>query len=725
MNKDEFTWIPFYEEFATTLLSFEVARTELVERLRHVFIDQDVKFPKLEEDNDPKDIDPFTVIGLFNKGISEDTRLKIIHGLKESFGIQAEVPTDFDGVPVLNNLNATFYAFRNDNRRGENDIDNLWNIFHSAIDFSDSKREDAKQAFIEAYTRAFGQFGLGWKLTMGLYWVRPNFYLSLDSRNRWFLSDPKNLNDEISKLFQGLKTPPQAKEYTSVLEDVKKALIASGKEYRTFPELTYEAFEVSERVNKEIKEAAKAKAEAETEASNSLGDADVERIHYWMYAPGEAASMWEEYYEEGLMGIGWSGLGDLDQYPSKEAMRQELVKILDSDTSQKNSALATWQFVHDIKPGDVVYARRGRNEILGRGIVESDYIYDESLDHYPNIRKVRWTNKGEWSTPFNQAIKTLTDITDYPKYVADLEALTQGDVEESEPSAKGYPKYSEEDFLDEVFMDDESYASLKDLLLLKKNVILQGAPGVGKTYAAKRLAYSLMGEKDIDRVKMVQFHQSYSYEDFIEGFRPSENGFAIEKGSFYEFCKAAEADGDNDYFFIIDEINRGNLSKIFGELFMLIENDKRGKNNKLQLLYSREMFNVPENVYIIGMMNTADRSLAMIDYALRRRFAFFDMKPGFQSEGFKEYQAELDSESFNKLVRIIEELNEAIAEDESLGDGFAIGHSYLTGFDPKTLSQERFKAVVEYEVVPLLKEYWFDEPTKVEDWSTRLRSAIQ
>ena len=169
----------------------------------------------------------------------------------------------------------------------------------------------------------------------------------------------------------------------------------------------------------------------------------------------------------------------------------------------------------------------------------------------------------------------------------------------------------------------------------KKNIILQGAPGVGKTFISKRLAYSIMGVKDVERVMMVQFHQSYSYEDFIMGYRPSSNGFVLKTGAFYNFCKKAQDDTDNKYFFIIDEINRGNLSKIFGELFVLLEADKRGSRNKLQLLYSDELFYIPENVYIIGMMNKADRSLAMMDYALRRRFSFIDIAPGFESDGFK------------------------------------------------------------------------------------------
>lgn len=180
---------------------------------------------------------------------------------------------------------------------------------------------------------------------------------------------------------------------------------------------------------------------------------------------------------------------------------------------------------------------------------------------------------------------------------------------------------------------------------------------------------------------------------------------------------------DNEYFFIIDEINRGNLSKIFGELFMLIENDKRG--NALQLLYSDEKFAVPKNVYIIGMMNTADRSLAMMDYALRRRFAFFDIKPGFETSGFREYRMALDNEKFNKLISCVESLNREISVDESLGEGFCIGHSYFCNLQPDTIDDSWLYGVVEYELIPLLKEYWFDEPTKVKDWSSNLRSAIK
>lgn len=368
-------------------------------------------------------------------------------------------------------------------------------------------------------------------------------------------------------------------------------------------------------------------------------------------------------------------------------------------------------------------------EIIGRGVVEGDYEYDpKSSDEYPHMRKVRWTHKGSWAPSKKLARKTLTDVTDYTYLVSEVNRFFDDldeDLEEYEEDAVSvnHPKYSKENFLSEVYIGEEYYDTLVNVLRWKKNVILQGVPGVGKTFVAKRLAYSMMGVKDQSRVMMVQFHQSYSYEDFIEGYRPADKGFELVKGPFYAFCKKAADDEDNDYFFVIDEINRGNLSKIFGEMFMLIENDKRG--NKLRLLYSDELFSVPSNVYLIGLMNTADRSLAMLDYALRRRFAFFDLKPGFASEGFREYRARLKSSKLDALVQTVEQLNEAIVGDESLGEGFQIGHSYFCDMAPGEATDSKLASIVEYELVPMLREYWFDEPVKVHEWADRLRGALR
>lgn len=283
-------------------------------------------------------------------------------------------------------------------------------------------------------------------------------------------------------------------------------------------------------------------------------------------------------------------------------------------------------------------------------------------------------------------------------------------------------KYSREDFLSKVYMTGERYDVLEALLRNKMNVILQGAPGVGKTFTAKKLAYAMMGEVDDSRIEMVQFHQNYSYEDFIMGYRPDGTDFKLMEGIFYRFCQTAANYPDKEFFFIIDEINRGNMSKIFGELLMLIEKDYRG--TKATLAYSGLPFSVPENLYIIGMMNTADRSLAMIDYALRRRFSFFEMEPGFNSEGFADYQSAFGDETFNALIDQIKSLNKEIIEDKSLGRGFQIGHSYFCGREELGCTDEWMRSVVEFDILPMLGEYWFDEPARLGRWEKNLRGVF-
>lgn len=281
--------------------------------------------------------------------------------------------------------------------------------------------------------------------------------------------------------------------------------------------------------------------------------------------------------------------------------------------------------------------------------------------------------------------------------------------------------YTKSDFLDEVYMTEKRYENLVAVLRNKKNIILQGAPGVGKTFAARRLAWSMMGEKDDSRIEFVQFHQNYSYEDFMMGYKPVEDGFELKYGIFYRFCQKAANQPDKEFFFIIDEINRGNMSKIFGELLMLIEKDYRGI--KATLAYNGLSFSVPKNLYIIGMMNTADRSLAMIDYALRRRFSFFEVEPGFDSEGFIQYQNGLNNETLNELVNKVKDLNREIAIDKSLGKGFCIGHSYFCGRDVCT--EEWLHSIVDYDILPMLSEYWFDDANKLQRWENILQGVFQ
>ena len=288
-------------------------------------------------------------------------------------------------------------------------------------------------------------------------------------------------------------------------------------------------------------------------------------------------------------------------------------------------------------------------------------------------------------------------------------------------TASSSDAYTKDDFLNEVYMTEERYETLVNVLRNKKNIILQGAPGVGKTFAARRLAWSMMGEKDDSRIEFVQFHQNYSYEDFMMGYKPVEEGFELKYGIFYRFCQKAANQPDKEFFFIIDEINRGNMSKIFGELLMLIEKDYRG--TKMTLAYNGLPFSVPKNLYIIGMMNTADRSLAMIDYALRRRFSFFEIEPGFDSQGFISYQNGLNSETLDELISKVKELNRKIAADKSLGRGFCIGHSYFCGRDVCT--DEWLHSVVDYDILPMLSEYWFDDENEFQRWKNILQGVFQ
>lgn len=575
---------------------------------------------------------------------------------------------------------------------------------------------------------------------------------------------------------------------------------------------------------------------------------------YWLYTPGAHGFKWQDCKSNGLICIGWDILGDLSRFKSIE----EIDKML-SDCSHRRlpeDSLINWQFAHEIKPGDIIIAKRGRNHILGMGVVESSYSFDNSRTDYKSIIPVRWTDTGEWNTDAIAPVGTLTNITTFTSLVdiyislikynlilpnsvhywwfcsnsrtwnmgewhvgekkyydiytesgnprpvyENFKAARPGDVvlcydgvnskalvglavvsKKSDTEAIGFEKvesfsnmvalstlktfellkdceffahhelsgfykltaeqysflqdyireqnptstesivspYTSEDFMKDVYISEKELGNMISVLKNKKNIILQGAPGVGKTFSARRLAYCMMGEKADSRIALVQFHQNYSYEDFVMGYKPCGSDFLLQKGVFYRFCVAAANNPDQDYFFIIDEINRGNLSKIFGELLMLIEKDYRG--DRLTLAYSDERFFVPDNLYILGMMNTADRSLAMMDYALRRRFGFISLKPGFDSAGFIKYQSSLNSTKFNKLINAIKMLNSVIVSDKSLGEGFEIGHSYFCGQDKVT--DEWLNQIVNYDIIPMLTEYWFDNKPEIDRWRTVLVDAI-
>ena len=476
--------------------------------------------------------------------------------------------------------------------------------------------------------------------------------------------------------------------------------------------------------------------------AQGVGDSNQAKKHelqHWLYTPGEGAARWEEFRTAGIMALNWDRVGDLASFPDKESLLDALYTHYgDWGGRPRKAADSVWDYIHAMKPGDIVYVRRSFNEIVGRGVVRSDYRYDEDRSSFRAVRDVEWTHVGSW--PLEQRIGRLMlqRLTENTKYTPDqLNALIG--IEDSHSSAsvderrgnndldEADEHYTSADFLAEVFLRPEDLEQMLGLLRRKKNLILQGAPGTGKTFAAKRLAYALMGETDDSRVEVVQFHQSTAYEDVVVGLRPTaEGGFAAAEGVFARFCRRAAADPGRDYVFIIDEINRANISKAFGELLMLIEAEHRGE--ALRLPVSGELLSVPKRLHIIGMMNTADRGLALIDYALRRRFAFFEMRPALDHPGFLRHVEAVGSARLEALVDVVRRLNQRIAEDEALGPGFQIGHSYLclpaAGPENPAGTDADVTSVVRYELEPLVREYWFDNPAAMDESIHELESVL-
>ncbi|OSZ45851.1 AAA family ATPase [Alcaligenes faecalis] len=329
------------------------------------------------------------------------------------------------------------------------------------------------------------------------------------------------------------------------------------------------------------------------------------------------------------------------------------------------------------------------------------------------------------------------DTVDEPVPAGDIgtnagaEQETEGEVREAFQVATPIVPYSVEDILkDGCFLERAEIDRLLDRLRTKKNLILQGPPGTGKTWLAKRLAFALMGQKDDSKVRAVQFHPNLSYEDFVRGWRPTGEGkLSLADGVFMEAIKAASKDPSSKFVVVIEEINRGNPAQIFGELLTLLEAGKRTPNEALELCYpdadgKRRPVHIPENLYVVGTMNIADRSLALVDLALRRRFAFVGLEPRL-GQVWREWvvkECAVDPGLVADIERRITELNDQIAADARLGKQFRIGHSYVTPAHRLEAGDTKkwFQQVVETEVGPLLDEYWFDAPDEAQKAIARL-----
>lgn len=675
----QFTWIPFFKEFAQKLLPY---RNNIQPLLDFIYTLKDNKgkpvtsYIKDSKGGKVPNIDPFSVVAIFCRRTLWNTRIKICSDFKQFLSMQSDVPSDFEGIPVLNPMRS-FYFNWNDWSR----IDPLWDLFEKIVAGRSCEQE------LDRVLKDGQPIGM---LTMAFYWIDAYSYIALDATNR----------DHLKKFGINADKVKSAKDYFALLEQVRDAMKNGSLPFASIPEFSKEAFDNRESDSTRLSNETVSKVKEEPKDQ-----------HYWWLTGSP------KYWSPS---IDWE-LGDDIDYTLY---------------NEKGNKRRVFKHFYEAKPGDMVIAYESTPVLqvvaIGRVVSETDgevlYIrkVEELLSPIPYADILNNEILKHSEPAMNRCQGSLFRLTkeEYDEVMRLIRKDNPEPIMDEEEEPTVYAPYTEKDFLKDVFMSADEFKTLKSLLLRKKNLILQGAPGVGKTFAAKRLAYAILGEMDESRVRQIQFHQNYSYEDFMMGYKPdAEGGFKLTRGIFYDFCKQAEMDGEKPYFLIIDEINRGNMSKIFGELLQLIEADYRGES--IQLAYNKQRFAVPDNLYIIGMMNTADRSLAMIDYALRRRFCFYKMQPAFRSKGFKDYQAQLNSPLLNKVIESIKQLNEVIIEDASLGEGFAIGHSYFCDLKASNDLASKIKEIVTYDIIPMLEEYWFDDQKTLKEQTDRLKEALK
>ena len=681
----KYTWVPFYKEFAKKLLKFRDNRKPLVDWIYSNIDASLIKhFKDAPDGRHVPDTDPFTVMAIINRGISWNKKIELCKQFKSFLGISASVPEDFSGVPEMNNMLSNFMAF--EDSRKEGDIERLWDVFEAAVEDMNIQPE---------YDALNGQYLIKFNLSIGLFWIRPDKYLSLDGNNKKLLEANGITFDKTSFL--------PYHEYERVMNELKAKMLSQDLGFTNFVEFSDVSYNQSKQ-NSVKKQTQKADyvdklnklVEGQTGVPKRVPAGS--KQYWWLVANPKIWSIADMEIDEE------QGYTLYNDNGHQRRIFKHFLSAKEGDIVIGYEATPTKQIV-----GLLVISKANDGQMICFKKTETFVtpIDFSQLKNTPGLENMEYM-KNQQGSFFKVTEDEYDIIMEMVRAENPIKELGKKD------------KYSKDDFLDDVFVTKQDYEQLEALLLRKKNLILQGAPGVGKTFAAKRLAYAMMGEKDEDRIMQVQFHQNYSYEDFVMGYRPNEDGgFDLKEGVFYHFCRVAATDKEHKYFFIIDEINRGNLGKIFGELLMLIEKDYR--DTPMQLSYMDKRFAVPSNVYIIGMMNTADRSLAMIDYALRRRFSFFEMKPAFYSPGFKEYIAKKHDLQLNNLVKAITELNKVIANDASLGTGFCIGHSYLCDLE----GSYNLESIVEYDIIPMLREYWFDNDDCFNSEVQKLRNAIK
>jgi len=823
-----FAWTEFYSEFATLLLNYENDRETLIEKIKQIYSNTQIKLPTLEKGNNIVDIDPFTIFGLFNKGITNENRIAILSQIKELFNVSAEVPTDYDGIPVLNNMSATFYHFIGD--RGANDIDNLWKLFSYAISFAD--KQDNKDDFESAFDLVVAQKGVSWNITMGLYWIRPYAFINLDARNRKLLENNHSRFKPDIDVVKMLKRILTAQNYLLLIGKVKEIMT----EYAAFPDLSYDAWKTSNddseafygesndywpslaeydpRLSKEdwkkylleveipnhpspmkmLKGIIELGGEASCkQLANTYGGHPTvyvgcttslgRRIKKYFNLPPCMDGEQERFFPIPFYG---KAVDDEDGHSYIYKIRPKLLEAL----KELDLSMFSPQYEEGDEMIETTTTNVAKNTILygppGTGKTYNTVVYAVAIIENKTVESI----KGEpYSTVFErynkykaegliefttfhqsygyeefiEGIKPIMDNTDDEQ--TDIQYQVTSGLFKSFCDKAGSPilkqaktdiglnasptiwKVSLEGTGDNptrtecmanghIRVGYDSYG--KDIT--SETSFVEGGKNVVNAFISKMkigdIVLSCYSSTTIDAIGVVtgdyEWHEEYEHYKrlrnvnwVVKGIKYDitaiNGGSTLTLASVYKLnialadvmdiiAKQAPTtkieDKKKNYVFVIDEINRGNISKIFGELITLIESSKRigqPEGMKVKLPYSQQLFGVPDNVFIIGTMNTADRSIATIDTALRRRFRFKEMLPdatvltGISVDGISISEM---------LVRMNKRISVLYDREHT------IGHAYLIPLK-ENATIEQLAEIFENAIVPLLQEYFYEDYEKI------------
>lgn len=691
MNEATFIWSEIYEEFATKLLEYKNDRKNLISKLQNVYEEIGMKLPKMESNGEILDIDPFTIFGLFNKGITDDNRKRILGEIAKQFNLKNKVPFSFEGIPLVNNLRSTFFNFAEE--RGENDINNLWEVFESAIRYADNPTQENKLKIESTYNNVIKQKGIQWNITMGLYWIRPNTYINLDSKNREFIIKQKILPQQFIKEVNQFKNVPNGEQYIQLCDLLLEKIKDGQNGYRDFKELSFIAYERNMSVD--------------TVTQHNTQNTDIAKNTILYGPPGTGKTYNTVMYAVAI----------IENKKLEEIKKENYTEVIDRYNKYKEDGLIEFttfhqsygyeEFIEGIKPvihsdeedeTDIQYEVvpglfKKFCDIAGKPILRKEKC-DIGINESPTIWKISLEGSGENSTR-TECMKNEHIRIGYDEYGREITNLFKG------AAGRHILNY----FINDMSIGDivmscydcntvdaigvvtgeyewhDEYAQYKRLR--KVNWIVKGIKeNIIKINNGSRLSNPTVYKLRMDLSDVMEIIEKYS-----------KNTIEVEEKK-------------KNHVFIIDEINRGNISKIFGELITLIEPTKRigqTEGQKVRLPYSQKLFGVPNNVYLIGTMNTADRSIATIDTALRRRFNFKEMLP--DAEVLDGIYVE-DVSIKDIFIKMNKRITVLFDREHTLG------HAYFLPLKGAP-TIETLANIFENSIIPLLQEYFYEDYEKI------------